>query len=75
VAHSRRAHLIEAEPAGNHRQPAADIVDLIYISAGQPQEGFLRNVFGVTNISDYLVSEIYQIRTVPTPCLGDLVAR
>ena len=74
VARSRRTHLIKAEPAGDHGQPAADIVDLVGIDPRQPQKCFLRNVFGVADIAEYLISEIDQIGAVTTPGLGDLVA-
>ncbi len=73
VAHSRRAHLIEAEPARDDGEPAADVVDIVGSDSRKPQKCLLRNIFGVTDISEDLISEIDQIRAVPAPGVGDLV--
>ena len=73
VASPRRTHLVEAEPAGHHRQPRADILDLAEVGAGEPQKRFLRNVFGVPDIAQHLVRQIDQVRAMPTPGVGDPV--
>jgi hypothetical protein len=75
MAGARGAHLIEAEPARNHGQPGTDILDLVEVGAGQPQKRFLRNVFGVPDVSQHLVPEIDQVRAMPPPSLSDLVIR
>ncbi len=75
VAGARRTHLIEAEPTRDHRQPGADIVDLVEVGAREPQKRLLRNVFGVPDVSQHLIRQIDQVRAMPTPGLGDLVIR
>ena len=75
VAGARRTHLVEAEPAGDHGQPAADVVDLVDVGAGQPQKRLLRDVFGLADVAEHLVGEVDQIGAVAAPGLGDLVAR
>lgn len=69
-----RTDLVEAQPAGYHRQPAADVVDLAQVGTGQPQKRFLRNVFGVADVADvaeHLVGEVDQIRAMAPPCFGE----
>ncbi len=69
-----RAHLVETEAARHHGQPAADVLDLVPVGARKPQEGLLRNIFRLADVSQHLVGEVDQIRAMATPGLVDLVA-
>ena len=67
VPGARRAHLVQAQPAGNDGQPGADIVDLLGLGARQPKERLLCDVFGLSDVAEHLVGEVHQVRAVVAP--------
>ena len=64
---ARRADLVQAEPTGDHREPAPDVVDLSHIGSGQSQEGLLGDVLGFADVAQHLIGEVDQVGAVATP--------
>jgi len=50
-ARRRRLHVVQAQPAGHHDQPAALVVDVAGGGLQQPEEGLLHHVFGRPDVA------------------------
>ncbi len=74
-SHPCRPQLIQAQPPGNHHEPTPNVVDVGELRPGQPQKGFLRNVFGFIDIPEHLVGEVDQVWPVAPPGRGDALCR
>jgi hypothetical protein len=62
-----RTDLIQADPAGDNDQPAAQIVDLLEISIRQTSEGLLSGVFSTGDVAQHRVGQVDQVGAVRSP--------
>ena len=66
------AELIQAQPAGDHDQPAASIIDLTARRAEQAGERVLDHVLGRADVPQHPEGQVDQVRAVLIPGLDDL---
>ena len=71
MAGAGRPQLVEAQPPGDHRQPAANVVDVVEVRSRQPQKRLLRDVLGLADIAEHLVGEVHQVGAMAAPCRLD----
>ncbi len=74
VAGARRADLIEADPAGDHRQPSPLVLDAVELGVGQPVEGLLYGVLGGADVAQHAEGQADQVGTVREPGVVEAAA-
>ena len=60
----RGAELVEAQPADDDDQPAADVVDVVEVASEQPAERLLHDVLGVGDAAEHPEREVDEVRAV-----------
>ena len=60
--------LVEAQPPGDHGEPAANVVDVVEVCSREPQERLLRDVLGLADVTEHLVGEVHQVGAMAAPC-------
>ena len=71
MAGACRTQSVEAQPPGDHRQPAANIGDVVEVRSRQPQKRLLRDILGLADIAEHLVREVHQVGAMAAPCRLD----
>jgi hypothetical protein len=58
---------VDAEPADDHHQPGANVVNLVDVDAEQPGEGFLHDVFGFADLTQRPERDVEDVAAMLTP--------
>jgi len=69
-----RSKRVEADPADDGRQPAAEVVDPFGVGAAQPQPGLLDGVLGLGHRAEHPIGDRTQVGPVTLELLGHPVA-
>ena len=63
----RRAQEVEAEPAHDDDEPAADVVDRVEVGPEQPGVALLHDVLGLLDAAEHPVRDVEQVAAVGVP--------
>ena len=72
---ARGSQPVEAQPADDHDEPAADVVDLVDVGADQPGERLLDRVLGLAEVAEHPKGDVEQMAPVVAPGPADSTFR